>query len=300
MQTVWVFPGQGSQAVDMGADLFNQQSSQEKLQIAQDILGWAIADKCHKEITELSKTQFTQPCLYVISAILIDILKSKGYSPNVLTGHSLGELTALYAAEVIDFATGLELVRERSLLMSQATTGGMTALIGFDRAALEAVIAQTAGVVLANDNSADQVVISGDIEAIKQVCDRVKTKRAIPLPVSGAFHSPMMAGAAEKFTQILAKVEFKDAQIPVLSNVQPHQPTTDPTKLKSLIAQQMTAPVRWREICLYLQSSGYEQAVEIGSGKVLTGLIKRTASNLKLFNISNLNQLAEYVSVNQN
>jgi [acyl-carrier-protein] S-malonyltransferase len=296
MQTVWVFPGQGSQAVGMGIDLLGEELAQEKLKETEKILGWAIADKCQGEITELSKTQFTQPCLYVISAILIDMLKSKGYSPNMVTGHSLGEFTALYCAEVIDFATGLELVKQRSLLMSEVTGGGMTALIGFDREKLEAAIASTEGIVLANDNSAEQVVISGTMEALQQICDQIKTKRAIPLPVSGAFHSPMMADAAYQFGQILAKVEFKDAQIPVLSNVQPNRPTTSATELKDLITKQMTSPVQWREICLYLEASSYQQAVEIGSGKVLTGLIKRTASSLKLVNISSLNQLTEYIS----
>jgi [acyl-carrier-protein] S-malonyltransferase len=296
MQTVWVFPGQGSQAVGMGIDLFESEVAQDKLNIAQEILGWAIADKCQAEITELSKTQFTQPCLYVISAILIDILKSKGFSPNVATGHSLGEFTALYCAEVVDFATGLELVKQRSLLMSEVTGGGMTALIGFDREKLEAAIANTEGIVLANDNSADQVVISGTVEALQQVCSQIKTKRAIPLPVSGAFHSPMMADAASQFAQILSKVEFKEAKIPVISNVQPDRPKTSATELKDLITKQMTSPVRWREICIYLEASGYQEAVEIGSGKVLTGLIKRTATSLNLVNISNLNQLTEYIS----
>ncbi len=296
MQTVWVFPGQGSQAVGMGTDLFSQELVQEKLSKAENILGWAIADKCQGELSELSKTQFTQPCLYVISAILIDILKSKGYSPNVVTGHSLGEFTALYCAEVVDFATGLELVKVRSLLMAEATGGGMTAMIGFDRQQLEAAIAETTGIVLANDNSADQVVISGAVDAVKQVCDQVKAKRTIPLPVSGAFHSPLMADAAAQFAQVLTKVVFQDAKIPVISNVEPNRATTSATELKELISRQMTSPVRWREICLSLQASGYEQALEIGSGKVLTGLIKRTASNIKLVNISNLIQLNEYIS----
>jgi len=296
MQTVWVFPGQGSQAVGMGMDLFNQELAQEKLKEAEKILGWAIAAKCQVEITELAKTQFAQPCLYVISAILIDILKSKGYSPNVVTGHSLGEFTALYCAEVVDFATGLELVKERSLRMAEVKGGGMTALMGFDREKLEEAIANISYVVLANDNSADQVVISGTLAALEQVCDQIKPKRSIPLPVSGAFHSPMMAEAASQFAQILANIEFKDAQIPVLSNVQPDRPTTSAGEIKELIIRQMTSPVRWREICLYLQAADYGQAIEIGSGKVLTGLIKRTANNLKLTNISNLEQLTAYIS----
>lgn len=294
MQTVWVFPGQGSQAVGMGMDLL--EVGQQKLEEAEKILGWAIADKCRGEIGELSKTQFTQPCLYVISAILIDILKSKGYNPNMVTGHSLGEFTALYCAEVIDFRTGLELVKQRSLLMSEVTGGGMTALMGFDRSKLEEAIAITEGVVLANDNSADQVVISGTVESLQLVCDRINPKRAIALPVSGAFHSPLMTDAAEKFVQVLANVEFKDAKIPVLSNIQPDCPTTSAFELRELIMRQMTSPVRWREICLYLEGAGFERAIEIGSGKVLTGLIKRTANSLKLVNISNLNQLTEYIA----
>jgi [acyl-carrier-protein] S-malonyltransferase len=294
MQTVWVFPGQGSQAVGMGMDLI--ELGQQKLEEAEKILGWEIADRCQGEIEELSKTQFTQPCLYVISAILIDILKSKGYSPNIVTGHSLGEFTALYCAEVVDFATGLELVKARSLLMSEVTGGGMTALMGFDRSKLEAAIASTEGVVLANDNSTDQVVISGTVESLQLVCDRIKPKRAISLPVSGAFHSPMMAEAAEKFAKVLANVEFKEAKISVLSNVRPDRTTTSASELRELIIQQMTSPVRWREICLYLEGFDFEQAIEIGSGKVLTGLIKRTANRIKLVNISNLKQLTEYIA----
>jgi [acyl-carrier-protein] S-malonyltransferase len=290
MQTVWVFPGQGSQATGMGLDLV--ELGAEKLQQAEKILGWSITDKCQGEISELSKTEFTQPCMYVVSAILVDILKSFEFSPDVVTGHSLGEFTALYCAEAIDFITGLELVRERSLLMSKVTGGGMTALMGFDREKLQKAIATITGVVLANDNSGDQVVISGTIEALEAVCTELKPKRSIPLTVSGAFHSPMMAEAAEQFSQIIAKAEFRDSKVPVLSNVQPDRPTTSGIELKNLISQQMTSPVRWREICLYLLN--YEQAIEVGSGKVLTGLIKRTASNIILVNISNLAQIAEY------
>lgn len=298
MQTVWVFPGQGSQAVGMGTDLFESELAQEKLKIAEEILGWAIADKCRGDVAELSQTQFTQPCLYVISAILVDILKSKGYCSDLVAGHSLGEFSALYAAEVVDFAAGLKLVRERSLLMSAATGGAMTALIGFDRSQLENLIGARADVVIANDNSADQVVISGLASAVIGICEQLKPKRALPLAVSGAFHSPMMAAAATQFASALAPVEFKDAKIPVLSNLQPNQPTSSGLTLKSLMTQQMTAPVRWREICLYLQAAGCEQAIEVGAGKVLTGLIKRTSSKIKLTNIATLEQLREYTALN--
>jgi [acyl-carrier-protein] S-malonyltransferase len=251
----------------------------EKLAQAEEILGWSIAAKCQSSAAELAKTQFTQPCLYTISAILADLLKAKGAQPDLVTGHSLGEYTALYCAGVLDFSAGLELVKQRSLLMADASGGAMTALIGFDRDQLEETVAQTEGVIIANDNSDAQVVISGTKAAVQAVCDAVKTKRAIPLAVSGAFHSPMMADAAAKFAEALAQVEFKDAQIPVISNVDPGEATSSGQTLRDRAIKQMTSPVRWREICNYLAEHDFERAIEVGPGKVLTGLIKRSAPN---------------------
>jgi [acyl-carrier-protein] S-malonyltransferase len=287
-KNVWIFPGQGSQAVGMGLDLV--EVGKDKFAKAEQILGWSILEKSQTDASELAKTQFTQPCLYVISAILADVLKSKGAKPDAVTGHSLGEYSALYCAGVVDFATGLELVKQRSLLMSDASGGAMTALIGFDRNALEMAIAQTEGVILANDNSNDQVVISGTEVAVKSICEQVKTKRAIPLAVSGAFHSPLMADAAAKFAAILEQTFFNEAEIPVISNVEPNDATTSGQILRDRLINQMTSPVRWREICLYLAAQGYEQAIEVGSGKVLTGLVKRTAPSLALMNVSTLEQ----------
>ncbi len=287
-KNVWIFPGQGSQAVGMGLDL--AEVGKDKFDQADQILGWSILEKSQTDATELSKTQFTQPCLYVISAILADILKSKDAKPDVVTGHSLGEYSALYCAGVVDFATGLKLVQQRSLLMSEASGGAMTALIGFDRPQLETAIAQTENVILANDNSADQVVISGTEAAVKSIVEQVKTKRAIPLAVSGAFHSPLMADAAAQFAAIVNSTTFNDAEVPVISNVEPNDATTSGQVLRDRLSQQMTSPVRWREICLYLAAQGYEQAIEVGSGKVLTGLVKRTAPSLALVNVSTLEQ----------
>ena len=285
-KTVWIFPGQGSQAVGMGLDL--SEVGKDKFAKAEQILGWSILEKSQTDATELSKTQFTQPSLYVISAILADVLKAKDAKPDAVTGHSLGEYSALYAAGVVDFATGLELVRLRSLLMSEASGGAMTALIGFDRNALESAIAQTENVILANDNSADQAVISGTETAVKSIVEQVKTKRAIPLAVSGAFHSPLMAAAAAKFAVILEQTIFNEAEIPVISNVEPNDATTSGQVLRDRLVQQMTSPVRWREICLYLAEQGFVQAIEVGSGKVLTGLVKRNAPSLALVNVNTL------------
>jgi [acyl-carrier-protein] S-malonyltransferase len=287
-KNVWIFPGQGSQAVGMGLDL--EEIGKDKFDKAEQILGWSILEKSQTDATELAKTEFTQPCLYVISAILADVLKAKGAKPDAVTGHSLGEYSALYCAGVVDFATGLELVKQRSLLMSEVSGGAMTALLGFDRHQLETAIAETADVILANDNSNDQVVISGTEAAIKSICEQVKSRKAIPLKVSGAFHSPLMAEAATQFAVILEKIIFNDAEVPVISNVAPDDAITSGQVIREHLVLQMTSPVRWREICLYLAAQGYEKAIEVGSGKVLTGLVKKSAPSLALMNVSTLEQ----------
>jgi [acyl-carrier-protein] S-malonyltransferase len=155
---------------------------------------------------------------------------------------------------------------------------------------LEAAIAQTENVVLANDNGNDQVVISGTEAAVKSICEQVKSKRAIALTVSGAFHSPLMTEAAAKFAVTLEKTIFNDAEIPVISNVEPNEATLSGKILRDRLTQQMTSPVRWREICLYLSTQEFEQAIEVGSGKVLTGLVKRSAPSLSLVNVGTLEQ----------
>ena len=211
----------------------------------------------------------------------------KASSPAVVAGHSLGEYSALYAAGVFDFAAGLRLVKRRAELMSQASSGAMAALMGFKRDELDAKLAETEGVVLANDNNSSQVVISGTPEAVDAVIEGIKTKRAVKLNVSGAFHSPLMADAAEEFEPFLAEVPFQDARVPVMSNVDP-TPETSAAKLKERLRAQITGSVRWREISLGLPEQGIEQVVEVGPGKVLTGLIKRTCKGIGLKNVSDV------------
>lgn len=285
-KTAWVFPGQGSQAVGMGADLLDLPAATEKLAQASEILGWSVAEICQNE-EQLARTLHTQPCLYVVESLLIDEIRASGHQPDLVAGHSLGEYVALYAAHVFDFATGLNLVKRRAELMDGASDGMMAAMIGCDRAELEQQIQQTPGVVLANDNNASQVVISGTPAAVEAVMNAVKAKRAVKLNVSGAFHSPLMKDAAVDFQTVLDAATFAPAQVPVLSNVDP-TPVTDAEVLKQRLSQQMTGTVRWREISLQLPELGVARAIEIGPGKVLTGLIKRTAPNLTLVNISTL------------
>jgi [acyl-carrier-protein] S-malonyltransferase len=283
-KTAWVFPGQGSQAMGMGMDLLNLQIAQEKFALADEILGWSVVDVCQNDEEKISRTLYTQPCLYVIESILVDVLLQQGQKPDLVAGHSLGEYIALYTAGVFDWSVGLRLVKQRAELMDSVSGGMMAALMNFDKEQLEKALAEIPDVVLANDNSAAQVVISGTPESVQTVMSQVKAKRAIPLKVSGAFHSPLMAAAAAEFQTLLEAVEFKQAAMPVLSNVEP-TPSVEADVIKERLVKQMTGGVRWREISLLLPELGIERVVEIGPGNVLTGLIKRTSPNVALQNI---------------
>lgn len=289
-KTAWVFPGQGSQAIGMGGDLVDLPAGSAKFAQAQQILGWSVPEICQSQEDKLSSTLYTQPCLYVVETILADMMLEKGHQPDLVAGHSLGEYVALYVAGVFDFETGLRLVKRRAELMDSAAGGMMAALMGFDRQQLEQKIQETPDVVLANDNNPGQVVISGTPEAVESVLAGIKVKRAVPLKVSGAFHSPLMASAAADFQEILKSVEFNSAKVPVLSNVDP-TPVVEADVLKERLSRQMTGSVRWREISLQLPLEGVSRVVEIGPGNVLTGLIKRTCSDLVLENVSSAAQV---------
>ena len=275
--TAWVFPGQGSQESGMEADLGEVPAAQDRFKTAERVLGWSVPAVCGGDRQQLSQTRYTQPCLYTIECVLVDRLCERVPSPALVAGHSLGEYVALYAAGALDFETGLRLVAQRAALMDAAQGGKMVALMKFEREQLEAQLAATPDAVLANDNSPAQAVISGKPEAVDAVVERVGAKRAIPLEVSGAFHSPLMAEAARSFAQVLDAVTLADARMPVLPNADP-RPITDGTTLKACLRQQMTAPVRWRETVLQLRDSGIERVIEVGPGKVLQGLIGKTCA----------------------
>ncbi|PSB45389.1 [acyl-carrier-protein] S-malonyltransferase [Cyanosarcina cf. burmensis CCALA 770] len=284
-KTAWVFPGQGSQATGMGMDLLEIDYAKDKFAQAEEILGWSVVEICQSEDDSLSRTLYTQPCMYVVESVLADLLRQQGRQPDLVAGHSLGEYAALYVAGVFDWSSGLRLIKRRAELMDSVSGGMMAALIGFDRTQLETQLQQMSDVVLANDNSPAQVVISGTPTAVQELIANIKTKRAMPLKVSGAFHSPFMAAAASEFQQVLETVTFNTATIPVLSNVEP-VPTVDAAILKDRLTSQMTGGVRWRETVQRFVEAGVQQVVEIGPGNVLTGLIKRTCPDLGLENIS--------------
>ena len=280
MSIAWVFPGQGSQKAGMADPVLTLPGAQERFDLASELLGRDLLAICRGEVSgsadpsDLNDTRNTQPALFVVESLIVDELLRQSREPDLVAGHSLGELVALYAAGVFDAATGLALMQRRSELMANAGGGAMTAVIGFDRSELEEVVSATQGVVIANDNSDAQVVLSGSPAAVNSVSETVSCKRAIPLAVSGAFHSPFMAKAADAFATHLDGLSFQDARFPVLSNTDP-TPSLDSAELKQRLRRQMTTGVRWRETMTGMTSAGVDTLVEIGPGNVLSGLAKR-------------------------
>jgi [acyl-carrier-protein] S-malonyltransferase len=289
MGIAWVFPGQGSQSLGMAKGVMELPGARERFAAASELLGRDLLAICSGEaqgdLVDLNDTRNTQPALFVVETLLVDALQAQGRTAHLLAGHSLGELVALYAAGVFDAPTGLRLIKIRSNLMASAGGGAMTAVIGFDRGELDALVAATADVVIANDNSSGQVVLSGTPEAVAQLSGALRCKRAVPLAVSGAFHSPFMAEAAAAFAAELAAVPFANAAIPVLSNTDP-SPETNGKALKERLRRQMTSGVRWRETMDQLAQAAIETAVEIGPGSVLSGLIKRSCQGVGTAQIS--------------
>ena len=295
MSIAWVFPGQGSQKLGMAEDLMSLPGAKERFDFASDLLGRDLSAICggtcpSNNLLDLNDTRNTQPALFVVESLLVDDLFRQNRSASFLAGHSLGEIVALYAAEVFDAKTALRLLKCRSELMAAAGGGAMTALIGFERNQLEDLITATEGVVVANDNSSNQVVISGTPDAVKKVSDALKCKRAIPLQVSGAFHSPYMEEASKAFSIELDQVAFKNARTPVLSNSDP-TPTCDAALLKQRLKKQMVTGVRWRETMEMMVSEGINTLVEIGPGNVLSGLAKRSLKGVTTTQLSGASDL---------
>ena len=291
MTIAWVFPGQGSQKSGMAAPVLTLPGAEERFALASSLLGRDLLAICQGEAdtqadpADLNDTRNTQPALFVVESLIVDELRRQEREPAFVAGHSLGELVALYAAGVFDVTTGLALMQRRSELMAAAGGGAMTAVIGFDRDQLESLVNNTDGVVIANDNSAAQVVISGTPEAVTSVSEQLTCKRAIPLAVSGAFHSPLMAEAAAAFQVHLEGLAFEDARVPVLSNTDP-TPCSDASQLKQRLCKQMTTGVRWRETMETLTSKGVDTLVEVGPGNVLSGLAKRAMSGVTTVQLS--------------
>ena len=277
----YIFPGQGSQFPGMAKELYeNDAQAREMFERANGILGFRITDIMFEGTAEqLKQTKVTQPAIFLHSVILAKC--SPEFSPDMVAGHSLGEFSALVAAGALDFEDGLRLVSIRARAMQkacEANPGAMAAILALPADKIEAICAETEGIVVpANYNCEGQIVISGSCDAVAAASEKMKAagaKRALLLPVGGAFHSPLMQPAAEELAEGIASVEFRQPVCPVYQNVTA-LPTTDPAEIRRNLLAQLTAPVRWTQTVLNMAADGADEFVETGPGKVLQGLVSK-------------------------
>jgi len=289
----FVFPGQGSQAVGMGKGLFESfPESREVFQKADEALGFPISKLCFEgPEEELKKTAFTQPALLTVSVAALAALQKKGIVFQAVAGHSLGAYSALCAAGVLPLEAAVRLVRRRGELMEEAGKGkGTMAVIlnlDEDKVLQACQEASSAGVVEpANVNCPGQIVISGEKAAVALACEKAKAlgaKRAMELPVSGPFHSSLMGDAAKGLGEALANIAFSAPSVPYYSDIDA-QVLSDPAKIKDSLVRQLVAPVQWTRTIGKMGSDGFKDFVEVGSGKVLNGLIKKISPEAILSN----------------
>ena len=278
----YIFPGQGAQFVGMGLELYeNHAQAQELFEKANDILGFSITDIMFEGTAEaLKQTKVTQPAIFLHSVILSKVM-GEAFQPDMVAGHSLGEFSALVANGVLNFEDGLKLVSQRAMAMQKACelqASTMAAVLRLGDEVVEKICAETEGVVVpANYNCPGQLVISGDVEAVNRACVQLKeagARRALVLPVGGAFHSPLMEPAREELAAAIEQTQFNEAKCPIYQNVSTTAVTNSEDIKANLIAQ-LTAPVKWTQSVQHMIKDGATSFVEVGPGKVLQGLVKK-------------------------
>ncbi|GAB5475523.1 MAG: ACP S-malonyltransferase [Maribacter sp.] len=278
----YIFPGQGAQFVGMGLDLYEKYpKAQEMFEDANEILGFTITDIMFEGTPEeLKETKVTQPAIFLHSVVLSAVM-GENFKPDMVAGHSLGEFSALVANGVLNFEDGLKLVSQRALAMQKACElqpSTMAAVLGLDDERVEEICKATPGIVVAaNYNCPGQLVISGEVSAIETACERMKeagARRALVLPVGGAFHSPLMEPAREKLATAIEKTNFNTATCPIYQNVTTYA-VSDSDEIKKNLISQLTAPVKWTQSVQNMIKDGANHFTEVGPGKVLQGLVKK-------------------------
>ena len=282
----FVFPGQGAQFVGMGKDLYdNNPMAKELFEKGNEVLGFRITDLMFSGTEEdLKQTKVTQPAIFLHSVILAKTMGEE-FAPDMVAGHSLGEFSALVAAGALSFEDGLRLVLARALAMQKACEAApstMAAVLGLPNEKVEEICAKVKGVVPANYNCPGQVVISGTVDAVREVCPMMLeagARRALPLKVGGAFHSPLMMLAQEELAKAIALTKFAEPICPVYQNVDA-LPHTDPQEIKANLLKQLTAPVKWTQIVQKMTEDGLTEVEELGPGTVLQGLVKKISAGV--------------------
>ena len=278
----YIFPGQGAQFTGMGLDLYEKYPEARKLfEKANSILGFSITNIMFEGSAEdLKQTKVTQPAIFLHSVILSEIM-GDSFKPDMVAGHSLGEISALVANKTLDFEPALKLVYKRALAMQHACElqpSTMAAVLGLEDPIVEAICAEVEGIVVAaNYNCPGQLVISGDVKAVEEACELLKergAKRALILPVGGAFHSPLMEPARKELAEAIEATVFNKPICPVYQNVNASA-VTDPSEIKKNLMLQLTAPVRWTQSVQNMIKDGATHFIEVGPGKVLQGLVKK-------------------------
>ncbi|HRX24423.1 MAG: ACP S-malonyltransferase [Chitinophagales bacterium] len=283
MATAYIFPGQGSQFPGMGKDLYDSNEQAKALfEKANEILGFRITDiMFNGTAEELKETKVTQPAIFLHSVVMAMMMDD--FHPDMVAGHSLGEFSALVANKTLTFVDALVLVSKRAMAMQkacEATPSTMAAVLALDDAVVEQICVDTPGIVVAaNYNCPGQLVISGEIDAVNTACESMKAagaKRALVLPVGGAFHSPLMEPARQELAEAINTTAFNTPICPVYQNVTASA-VTDPEAIKSNLIAQLTAPVRWTQSVQQMVADGATTFIEVGPGKVLQGLVKKIA-----------------------
>ena len=289
MQRAYIFPGQGSQYPGMGKELYeNSQEAKAMFEKADEILGFSISDIMFNGTAEdLKQTKVTQPAVFLHSVIKAKCIED--YRPDMVAGHSLGEFSALVACGALDFESALKLVAVRAQAMQKACEsrpGTMAAVITLPEEQIAEICNSCNGIVVpANYNSKRQIVISGEVAAVEEACAKMKeagARRALVLPVGGAFHSPLMESARQELADFIETIEFKTPSCPIYQNVTA-KPTTDPAEIKNNLLKQLTAPVRWTHTVENMIADGAAEFIEVGPGTVLQGLVGQISSDVKTY-----------------